>query len=91
MLLDAEERGERGDDVRFVAERSQFDEPDAVRIAGDGPACGFEREPRLAHAARTEQGDDAILTEQVVDAREIVVATDQRGNCDGQVVGGRQA
>jgi hypothetical protein len=76
--------------VGFVAERRQLDEPHAVRVAAELLARSVECKPRLADAARAEQRDDAVPAEQIADTAEVVVATDQGGRRNRQVVGRRQ-
>ena len=90
MFFDAEERGEGGDDVRFIAERRQLHEPHAVGIPRELAACDLEREPRLPDAARAEQRDDAVFAKEILDARDVVVPADQRCARNRQVVRRRQ-
>ena len=78
-LLHVERGRERGRDRALVAHRRELDQAHAVgEVVGDG-AGEAVREARLAHAARTEQREDAPGLEQARRELEVTLAPDQRG------------
>ena len=61
-----------------IADVRELHQTRAVRQAIRLVACHFERQPRLAHPARADERDEAMVAEQSRELANIVVAPDQR-------------
>ncbi len=85
-LLDPEERSERGDQVRGIVQRRELEQPRAVAKTPQQRARRGDRDARLADPAGADQRYGAMTAEQIGDAREVVVAADQRRHLGGKVV-----
>ena len=98
-----EERGERSD-VRplggsecvrdgarhqsGVRDRHQIGEPDPARPRADLSRGHLQCHPRLAGAAHSGQGDQAVLSQQLLELRELDLAADEARNRGREVVPG---
>ena len=75
----------RGHEVR-VADGGELDEEDAVLVCGQAFGGDLQREARLACSAGPGQRDEAGPLEQITDRGDLVFATDEVRQLDGQVV-----
>ncbi len=78
FLAHAEHRGHRLRHEPRVADRGEFDEPDAVRVVRHDLGRDLQRQARLAHAADAEQREQSRAGELFLDRRELVLAPDER-------------
>jgi hypothetical protein len=67
--------------------RREVDEPHAVRTTSELGGTDRDRQPRLAGAARSQEGHPAVFAEQSADGDEVVVAPEQPGRPSRQVRG----
>ena len=72
-------------DERGVADRSEVDEPRAMREPRGERRRDAEREAGLAAATGTRERDDAALRERLAHGRDLGVSTDERGDRARQV------
>ena len=66
--------------------RREVRPPRTVLVRGSEHRRGLERQPRLPASARSCQRDKPMLAEHVLNARELRLATDERGQPRWQVV-----
>jgi hypothetical protein len=87
-LAGAERLGDRRQDQRLVGDGAERDEGDAVRERRRRPAGYLDRQPRLADAAGTGQGQQAdVLALQEVEAGcDLSLAANERSQGLGQIV-----
>ena len=77
--------GDRREQLARLQERRELDQAYAVRVAvADRRRCG-QGQAGLAHAAGAAEGDQAARAQEVGDAADVVVATDERRGRDRQV------
>ncbi len=74
--------------VRRVGDRRQLDQPRPAGYAVGEPARRHARQPRLARAARPEQGDQPVAGEQPGEPAQVLVAPDEAGERGPQVARG---
>ena len=87
LLAYAQRLGDDAGDQLRIVDRSEVDEPCAVRIAIEQFGAGLDRQPRLADAARTNQREQAMMLEQPLDFGYVMFAPDERCARDGQLFG----
>ena len=68
-----------------IQQRRQLHEHDAVRVALPYGGRRRQHQPGLADPSRAAEGDQPARTQQLRDARDVVVTTDQRGGRHRQV------
>jgi hypothetical protein len=71
---------------RGVGDRLQCDEPRAIGMLVEDFGGELQREPRLADAAGTQQGDQPRGFQKLPDMREVVLAADERRQLLRQIV-----
>jgi hypothetical protein len=76
-------------DAVGVGDRDQVDEPHAVGEPIGGGASGGDGEPGLAGPTDAQQGDEPVSAEGVGHGDDVIVAAEQRGPLDRQVVADR--
>jgi hypothetical protein len=68
-------------------DRAELDQPGTVGVGGTHAACGFHRQPGLAHAAGAGQRHQAMRGQQLGDLGDAGRATDEVGQRDREVAG----
>ena len=79
-------RGERGRHERRVFDSREVDHPHAVTERADASVRRFEREARLADAARTREGDETNLAQQPPHFREFPFASEKTRELQRKIV-----
>ena len=69
-----------------VGHRSQVDEPDAVVVVADHAGSDMDRQPRLARAAGSAEGDEPVRGQGVTQIRRLGLAPDEGRQLGGQSV-----
>lgn len=69
-----------------VGRGGQVDEPHPAREPIERRTGDLDREPGLATPAGSGEGQEPALLEQVARHAEFLIATDERGQCGGEVV-----
>ena len=73
-------------DQRFIPDRSQVDEPNAVRIPFQHVSGNLQCQAGLAEAAHAQQREQARPFEQTLGIGELALPSDERSKLLGQVV-----
>ena len=89
-FADVEHVGDGLDDQGRLADRREFDEPDAVVVRADLRGGGLDREPGLARAAGPGQGQCPGAVQEPLDLVDLAFATDETAQLDRQVVRSRR-
>ena len=93
LLADGQVPGQRPADgvVAGAGRDGQLGQPHAVGEPAHRPLGHLDGQPRLAAAARAQQGDQPPLAEHGAELGQRVLAAHERAQPDGQVVAGPQA
>ncbi len=89
LLAHAEGLGGHVGHEQGIADRGEVEEPDAVGIRVERVGCDLQRQPRLAEAAHAQQREEPRLAEQRGGLGKLPLASDERRELFGQVVGRR--
>ncbi len=79
-----------GDNLRhevFIGERGEFNQPDAMFKVIDQVGANLKGETSFTGPARPRKRDQGMLFDQAVEIFDLLLATDEAGDLDGQVVG----
>jgi hypothetical protein len=79
LLLDADNRGDRRRDEAGVSHGRQLDEPDTVGKVADERDGHLNRQARLATAAGTGEGQEAIRGQQDFDIEHVLAPPNEGG------------
>jgi hypothetical protein len=86
LLTNAEDIGEHPDCRLVVRRRVQFDEPDTVAVAEQTLVRELQGEARLPRPTRSDERDEPMLVELLVQSGELLRPADERRRRNGHIV-----